>query len=784
MDTMVLTVQQWLNTTYGSNSKFTNVLSNGVAENGLTGTEVEKALITALQIELGISTPTGTFGLATASAFTSMQIRSSNNLSNPTNKEYILQGGLWCKGYNPGGWTGIFYTKTQTSVEEFKADAGLSNCDGIVTAMIMKALLNTDPFVLSSGGDTVIRQIQQNLNNRCNTYTGLLPTNGLYVAATNKALIYALQAEEGLSTSTANGSFGTTTTADCPTLSFGDTRTNFVRILQYALYCNGYDSGTMDGVYDSDVTSAVKNYQSFMCLPVTGIANMPTIKATMASCGDTSRSASACDCATILTAYTAATLKSNGYRYIGRYLTGTAGGVSKALTAAEIQIIFDAGLNFFPIYETSSTYESYFTPSQAVTDAAAAITKAKQLGLPKNTIIYFAVDFDAMDYQITNSILPYFNVIKYYFDLSTTKTYSIDVYGARNICSRVCNSCYAVSSFVGDMSTGYSGNLGFLEPTNCAFDQFTTVTIGSGNGKIQIDKDSFSGKDLGVSHVDQGITAIDYCSLISQLKILYDITEEYTNGQNRTIKDKNILVLQYLRHLKYYGIKWDLTSGTIDNTYIAFVNSNVGFSPSDIIINVPDLGVPMGIDHLAATASAQIFNSVLDVEVNDLSGWAGDLLQLEGKVDAASTSRIFVYDDIYTLISCSDKEAQSFGFTSAGDCGFGWDDLYQDIDGYNIGKLLDSTPIYEIFQDYYTNGYKNRFESFYDNIQSDYVTAAIGYTTLYDVAFRYTGGGTVGSTVFQLFGQDFDEKKWGDLFANAFSNKMSIFLGIEQAANK
>lgn len=230
-----------------------------------------------------------------------------------------------------------------------------------------------------------------------------MPTDGIYAAETNTALIYALQAEEGLSTSVANGSFGPTTTTDCPTLSPGDSRTNFVYILQYALYCNGYNPGAFNGVYGSSVTSAVENYQSFTSLPVTGISNMPTIKALMASCGDTSRSASACDCATILTATTAATLKNNGYQYVGGYLTGTVGsGVSKALTAAEIQIIFNAGLKFFPIYESHGTSNDYFTSSQGCYDAYAAIEAAENLGIPAGSIIYFAVDYDAMDSQVTS----------------------------------------------------------------------------------------------------------------------------------------------------------------------------------------------------------------------------------------------------------------------------------------------------------------------------------------------------------------------------------------------
>lgn len=501
MDQMVLKVQQWLNSTYGTNSKYTNLFPNQIAENGVTGTQVEQALIAALQIELGISSPTGTFGPATTSAFTSMQARSSSgDLTTPTNKEYILQGGLWCKGYNPGGWSGIFYTGTQSAVKQFQADAGLTNLNGIVTAMIMKALLNTDPFVLASDGDSKIRQLQMDINNRYNAYTGLLPTNGIYVAATNKALIYALQAEEGLSTSAANGSFGPTTTADCPTLSEGDTRTGFVIILKYALYCNGFYPGDFNGTYDSQVASAVEGFQSFMALPVTGVANMSTIKATLASCGDTSRVASACDCATILTASKAATLVSNGYKVVGRYLSGTAGGVSKALTLAEIDIIDGAGLRYFPIFEENGTSVSYFTSSQGTTDAQKAVTAALNLRFPNNVTIYFAVDVDAMDSQVTSNIIPYFTAISTYFKNSVGGRYKIGVYGARNICTRVCNETSTVNSFVADMSTGYSGNLGYRMTSNWSFDQFTSVTLGSGSSQIAIDKNGYSGVDSGANY--------------------------------------------------------------------------------------------------------------------------------------------------------------------------------------------------------------------------------------------------------------------------------------------
>ncbi len=52
------------------------------------------------------------------------------------------------------------------------------------------------------------------------------------------------------------------------------------------------------------------------------------------------------------------------------------------------------------------------------------------------------------------------------------------------------------------MSTGFSGNLGYPMPDNWAFDQFYEGTIGSGDGSIAIDKDSFSGRDKAVASVE------------------------------------------------------------------------------------------------------------------------------------------------------------------------------------------------------------------------------------------------------------------------------------------
>ena len=119
------------------------------------------------------------------------------------------------------------------------------------------------------------------------------------------------------------------------------------------------------------------------------------------------------------------------------------------------------------------------------------------LGLPENTIIYFACDYDFVDYEINDLIIPYFEGIYNKF-LQIKSIYKIGVYGSRNLCTKLSKKGYTISSFVGDMSTGYSGNLGFPMPNNWAFDQFYEYTFSKNNESFGLDKDAYSGMDPGV----------------------------------------------------------------------------------------------------------------------------------------------------------------------------------------------------------------------------------------------------------------------------------------------
>ncbi|MBC2163209.1 glycoside hydrolase domain-containing protein [Listeria booriae] len=506
MDEMVRQVQSWLNKTYDK------YVAKGdfqtIPENGKTGWTTVYALTRALQIELGISPTADNFGPTTEKLFKPLTIGASD--AKPTNINYILQGAFYCKGYSPGGFTGVFGGQTQIAVKMFQKDAGLATQDGVVSTIIMKSLLDMSAFQTVSGSTYGVRTVQQNLNRDYSAWIGkLVPCDGLYGRDTNTSLIYALQKEEGMARTTANGNFGPGTTTSLTNLipTFASNKA-LVLLLQYSLACNGLPINQFSGVYDAETTNLVKRYQEFMKMSITtGAITMGTFKALLSSAGDTNRSATACDTSYVLNTDQIDTLWNAGYRYVGRYLTGNVirGGVRvpKAMNPTEIAAILKKGLKIFPIYQDGGYEIPYFeVPFQGISDGYKAIDAAYNLGFPAGTTIYFAVDLDAYDYQITDLVIPYFQNLRAAFKQNQAlRSYQIGVYGARNVCSRLKNAGLVDNVFVADMSTGFSGNLGFPMPDDWAFDQYFEMSIGTGNGKLDIDKVTYSGVDKAVSVV-------------------------------------------------------------------------------------------------------------------------------------------------------------------------------------------------------------------------------------------------------------------------------------------
>jgi Putative peptidoglycan-binding domain-containing protein len=117
----------------------------------------------------------------------------------------------------------------------------------------------------------------------------------------------------------------------------------------------------------------------------------------------------AIDCATKLTGDTAGRLKRAGVEAVGRYLGPEHSW--KAMSRKESRAILAAGLGIFSIWETNPVRNAYFTETQAEQDAASAARYAAEMGQPSGTPIYFTVDYDAGEKDMS-TILRYFRRIR------------------------------------------------------------------------------------------------------------------------------------------------------------------------------------------------------------------------------------------------------------------------------------------------------------------------------------------------------------------------------------
>lgn len=126
-------------------------------------------------------------------------------------------------------------------------------------------------------GDKQIRDIQEWLNNQYGTG---LNVDGYYGPKTKKAMVIGLQTElnkqynAGLSV---DGIFGPRTKAKCPNVRKG-ARGNITKLIQAMLYCRGYNTNGVDGIFGSGTDSAVRKFQKNNGLTVDGIVGKNTFE--------------------------------------------------------------------------------------------------------------------------------------------------------------------------------------------------------------------------------------------------------------------------------------------------------------------------------------------------------------------------------------------------------------------------------------------------------------------------------------------------------------------------
>ncbi|MFN8074361.1 MAG: DUF1906 domain-containing protein [Kineosporiaceae bacterium] len=702
MDERVLEAQRWVNATYGAVSGYQKV-----PEDGITGWRTMYGLTRALQHELGITALSDNFGEGTLSRLTArggIPITETNR-----NIVKIVQCACYCKGYDPRGISGSFDSNLAFAVRGLMAEAGLylDSALTVIPPKVVKALLTMDAYQQLAGGTEAVRSIQQWLNGsyvltRANFF--IIPCDGVYSRDVQKALLLAIQYTLGLTDAQATGAFGPTTRDGLKAhpVSVGSSG-RWVQLFTAALVFNrirvkGSEYATFTSSFGSTQTAAVKAFQTFSALPVTGKGDYATWCQLLVSTGNPDRLVSACDASSTITAARAAALKAAGYQIIGRYLDNVPGSsFNKKIQPGELATIFASGLRVFPISQYDGGRLSYFTYAQGYYDGGRAHTAAKGHGFNPGTVIYFAVDFDATEDQIQTAIIPYFRGVVAGL-AANGKRYLHGVYGSRNVCAQVSTATLARWSFVSGMSTGFSGNMGFTLPENWAFNQIATVTVGSGDGAVQIDKNARrTSTDPGVAAVNTPPT--DLTAFVAYIRRLYALAVEYDKG------DPNQRVLEFLRAEEYNDLLWGQLIGSADDGFLRKVEA-AGVTRIREIRD-PFYGINLGVGHLAASCNGVLVKGVpkgTATNRGDVAGWGGDWFTFYG--EWRRDSGTFASGSAY----CREKLAK------VSDLGtFKLTDLLEDADAYNLAVALrGGATLPDAIADYYLGaGFLSRMQKFY-----------------------------------------------------------------------
>lgn len=130
------------------------------------------------------------------------------------------------------------------------------------------------------------------------------------------------------------------------------------------------------------------------------------------------------------------------------------------MTKAEAQAISNAGLYVNMIYEDANNYYGAFNTQNGIDDATWAYHYAKNtIHQPKNTPIYFTVDYDATSAQISGGIQDYFRAVSSTMNsLGAAGDYDflVGVYGSGNVCSQMIVSGLVTRWLAG--ATGWGGS--------------------------------------------------------------------------------------------------------------------------------------------------------------------------------------------------------------------------------------------------------------------------------------------------------------------------------------
>jgi len=432
--------------------------------------------------------------------------------------------------------------------------------------------MNTDSYVYIGEKNTIEHYkslIQKQMNNLYGRNIGLTPSNGLWERKAQKNLIKCCQIEWKCQ-GTPDGICGNGTLGKAPEILL-NVSSRSVRLLKWAMTINGFYLGDFEENFSENSVNTLIQFQKFMMLAENdyGKCTKNVWASLLTGKGDTNRSVTALDTCSKITVDKAKTLVRAGYTDVGRYLINAEGGtLDKKLTAEELEIIKSNGLRVFPIFQTYGNKVAYFNLSQGHKDGIEANKAAQKLGFTHDCTIYFAVDYDVKTDDIYKKIIPYFEGVTE----EMQGCYHIGAYGPRSVCNALTSKNLIDYSFVADMSSGFTGNMGQMMPSNWAYEQIcedknlgidkcvassraTAKSIGTTTYSMASKKAKYITGLFETSNIEDPYGAIapnfDGCGLslgIFQWNIKSETLQELLNDMNRLYPAK---MKEYLGESKY-----------------------------------------------------------------------------------------------------------------------------------------------------------------------------------------------------------------------------------------
>lgn len=526
-------IQGWLNKIFSSKSEWVKL-----DEDGIPGWGTVRGIVRGLQLELGLkgSQVDGVFG---NSMLQKVPVISQANISSgavdqPSRIISLAQCALRVKGYdapranyNPPSEFSYYSDQTTTAVQKLRSDANYhGGGDYSIDAQVWKGLSSQDAYVLLPNGDGKLRSIQQQLNSAYQPAVGLNPADGVVTPQLSRALIKAVQSIVG---QTPDGLWGKSTLSAIPAVVDATSKNSakWAQVICWGLYINGYKDVPLESPAWGTFKTQIADFSKFLQLSTGNASGVyrTVIAALFVSHGDQSRGYKdftqplarpvvGIDLATRLAGKSKtfsnpkAGLSKLNIGFVGRYMQNAPQPViDKELSRAEVDELLqinvkDAsgtyGFGIAPIWQTSGNSIAYFSSSQGAKDAQQAYDRARELGIPKDVTIFYAVDFDAFGPEIESNIRPHFEALN-----AQNKKLGgnpVGVYGARAVCNYLSSQNLATASYVGNLSYGWTGNLGQPMPSNWAIDQYVEFDAqlynndGSLAEKIGVDQLHYSGE--------------------------------------------------------------------------------------------------------------------------------------------------------------------------------------------------------------------------------------------------------------------------------------------------